>query len=286
MKYGKIFKKFRESRGLSLKDVSKCGVSSSHLSRFEHEEADLTITKFILALEAINMPIEEFIYAARDFHRDDFNELLEKIRLLVAKRDIVGMVNLLISLLEKKEKKDPFYELNTILVKIRLQDLSGKIYVTDQDISFVSEYLFSVEYWGCYELLLFMNTLDVLNHETMMVLSKEMCHRSEFYRDIPNNRRLLSTMLLNAYITCIERNELIDALYFEKQLKFCNFSETEIYEKLVFHYAKNLYDLKKTHNQYALIEMRKCIATMKLVNSQQLACTFEHHLEQVLNDLE
>lgn len=47
MKYGKIFKKFRESRGLSLKDVSKCGVSSSHLSRFEHEEADLTITKFI-----------------------------------------------------------------------------------------------------------------------------------------------------------------------------------------------------------------------------------------------
>lgn len=195
MKYGKIFKKFRESRGLSLKDVSKCGVSSSHLSRFEHEEADLTITKFILALEAINMPIEEFIYAARDFHRDDFNELLEKIRLLVAKRDIVGMENLLISLLEKKEKKDPFYELNTILVKIRLQDLSGKIYVTDQDISFVSEYLFSVEYWGCYELLLFMNTLDVLNHETMMVLSKEMCHRSEFYRDIPNNRRLLSTML-------------------------------------------------------------------------------------------
>ena len=286
MKYGKIFKKFRESRGLSLKDVSKCGVSSSHLSRFEHEEADLTITKFILALEAINMPIEEFIYAARDFHRDDFNELLEKIRLLVAKRDIVGMENLLISLLEKKEKKDPFYELNTILVKIRLQDLSGKIYVTDQDISFISEYLFSVEYWGCYELLLFMNTLDVLNHETMMVLSKEMCHRSEFYRDIPNNRRLLSTMLLNAYITCIERNELIDALYFEKQLKFCNFSETEIYEKLVFHYAKNLYDLKKTHTQYALIEMRKCIAAMKLVNSQQLACTFEHHLEQVLNDLE
>ena len=64
------------------------------------------------------------------------------------------MENLLISLLENKKKKGPFYELNTILVKIRLQDLSGKIYVTDQDISFVSEYLFSVEYWGCYELLL------------------------------------------------------------------------------------------------------------------------------------
>ncbi len=284
--YGKLFKKFRESRGLVLKDIAKLGVSVSHISRFERENTDLTISKFMSALNAINMPIDEFMYAANDFQRDEFNEILEKISLFVSARNVSGMEKLLISQVEKIEKRETFYTLNTILIKIRLQDLSGKIYVTDQDISFISEYLFSVEYWGCYELLLFMNTLDVLNHETMMVLSKEMCHRSEFYRDIPNNRRLLSTMLLNAYITCIERNELIDALYFEKQLKFCNFSETEIYEKLVFHYAKNLYDLKKTHNQYALIEMRKCIATMKLVNSQQLACTFEHHLEQVLNDLE
>ncbi|MTV94561.1 helix-turn-helix domain-containing protein, partial [Streptococcus pneumoniae] len=67
MKYGKIFKKFRESRGLSLKDVAKSGLSSSHLSRFEHDEADLTISKFLLALDAIHMPIEEFVYAVRDF---------------------------------------------------------------------------------------------------------------------------------------------------------------------------------------------------------------------------
>ena len=40
MKYGKIFKKFRESRGLSLKNVAKSGLSSSHLSRFENDEAD------------------------------------------------------------------------------------------------------------------------------------------------------------------------------------------------------------------------------------------------------
>ena len=46
MKYGKIFKKFRESRGLSLKNVAKSGLSSSHLSRFENVEADLTISKF------------------------------------------------------------------------------------------------------------------------------------------------------------------------------------------------------------------------------------------------
>ncbi|MDT6095646.1 Rgg/GadR/MutR family transcriptional regulator [Streptococcus pneumoniae] len=285
MKCGKIFKKFRESRGLSLKDVAKSGLSSSHLSRFEHDEADLTISKFLLALDAIHMPIEEFVYAVRDFRRDDFNELLEKIRYLVSKCDIDGMKKLLISQIEKKDKKEPFDSFNTILLKIRLQDLLEEILVTDQEIGIISDYLFSVEYWGYYELLLFMNTIDVLNHKTMMVLAKEMCHRSEFYREIPNNRRLLATMLLNAYITCIERNELMDALYFEKQLKYCNFSETEMYEKLVLHYTKNLYDLKKNNNRYAVLEMRKCIATMKLVDSNQTALKFENHLQKVLGDL-
>ena len=286
MKYGEIFKKFRESRSLSLKDVAKSGLSSSHLSRFEHDEADLTISKFLLALDAIHMPIEEFVYVAHDFHRDDLNELLEKIRTLVSKRDVDGMKKPFISQIEKKDKKEPFDTFNTILIKIRLQDLSLETHVTDQEIGTISDYLFSVEYWGYYELLLFMNTLDVLNHKTMMVLSKEMCHRSEFYREIPNNRRLLTTMLLNAYITCIERNEWMDALYFEKQLKYCNFSETDMYEKLVLHYAKNLYDLNKNNNRYAVLEMRKCIAAMKLVDSNQIAVKFENYLQKVLDNME
>ena len=204
------------------------------------------------------MPIEEFVYAVRDFRRDDFNELLEKIRYLVSNRDIDGMKKLLISQMEKKDKKEPFASFNTILIKIRLQDLSGETYVTDQEIVTISDYLFSAEYWGYYELLLFMNTIDALNHNTMMILAKEMCHRLDFYRDIPNNRRLLATMLLNAYITCIERNEWMDALYFEKQLKYCNFSETEMYEKLVLHYANNLYDLKKNNNRHAGNEKMYC----------------------------
>lgn len=149
--YGKIFKQFRESRGLTLKDVAKHGLSTSHISRFERENSDLTIGKFMQALDAINMPVEEFMYAANDFHRDEINELLEQIRLLSSKRDISGMEKLLISQLEKTTKREKFYTLNTILVKIRLQDLSEKIYYHESDIKYLSDYLFSVEYWGCCE---------------------------------------------------------------------------------------------------------------------------------------
>ncbi len=76
-KFGEVFKKFRESR-VTIKDVAKAGISTSQLSRFEKGQTDLTISKFMLILDEINMPIEEFMYAVHDFHRDDLNELLSK----------------------------------------------------------------------------------------------------------------------------------------------------------------------------------------------------------------
>ncbi|CRH94379.1 transcriptional activator%2C Rgg/GadR/MutR family%2C C-terminal domain [Chlamydia trachomatis] len=127
-----------------------------------------------------------------------------------------------------------------------------------------------------------MNTLDVLNHDVFMVLAREMSRRSDFYKEIPNNRRMISTMLLNAYITCIEREKFIDALYFEKLLNQCFFIETEIYERLVFKYAQNLYLYKKERSSDAVTEMKNCITAILLAGSNSLAKTYEGHLKKTL----
>ena len=283
-KFGEVFKKFRESRGLRLKDVAKAGISTSQLSRFEKGETDLTISKFMLILDEINMPIEEFIYAVHDFHRDELNELLSKVRHFVSNHDIEGLKRLLYSQMESDPKQEKFHKLNIVLLKIRLQDLSGESYYSSDDLSYLTDYLFSVEYWGYYELLIYSNTLDVLKHDVFMVLAREMSRRSDFYKEIPKNRRLISTMLLNGYITCVEREKFMDALYFEKQLNQCFFIETEVYERLVFQYAQYLYRYKKEKDCKAIIEMRKCIAAMELVGSNHLAQTYEGHLKKVLEE--
>ncbi|WP_347099818.1 Rgg/GadR/MutR family transcriptional regulator [Streptococcus salivarius] len=283
-KYGEVFRLFRESRGLKLKDVAKSGISTSHLSRFENGEAELTFSKLIIALNEINVSIEEFIYVANDFCRDELNNLLEQIRQYVSTNDVNGMKNLLISQIEKKNKRESFYKNNIILVKIRLQDISGESYYNEDDLAYLSDYLFSVEYWGNYELLLFANTLDVLNHKLLMTLAREMCRRTDFYKEIPTNRRLISSMLLNCYITCIERRKSIDAVYFEKQLRYCSFFETEMYEKLVFQYANNLYKYVFEDDKLAILEMRKCIGAMKLIGSNHIANKYERHLNGILKN--
>lgn len=129
-KFGEIFKKFRESRGLRLKDVAKAGISTSQLSRFEKGETDLTISKFMFILDEINMPIDEFMYAVHDFHRDELNELLSKVRHFVSTRDVEGMKKLLYSQMELEDRREKFHQINIILLKIRLQDLSGETYYT------------------------------------------------------------------------------------------------------------------------------------------------------------
>lgn len=282
--FGELYRQFRESRGIRLKDVAKAGISTSQLSRFEKGQTDLTISKFMLILDEINVPIDEFMYAVHDFHRDDLNELLTKVRLFVSTHDIDEMKKLLASQMGLKDKREKFHHINTILLKIRLQDLSGEDYYTEDDLKDLTDYLFSVEHWGYYELLIFINTLDVLNHEVFMVLAREMSKRSDFYKEIPNNRRMISTMLLNGYITCIERQKMVDACYFEEQLNQCFFIETEMYERLVFVYAQNFYRYRKTGDTSAIDEMRKCIETMKLAGSEHIATIYERNLKKLMNE--
>ena len=76
--HAKIWSNFKnfESRGYIAKSLSR----HLQLSRFEKGQTDLTITKFMLILDEINMPIDEFMYAVHDFHRDELNELLAKIQ--------------------------------------------------------------------------------------------------------------------------------------------------------------------------------------------------------------
>lgn len=142
--FGEIFKKFRESRGLKLKDIAKAGISTSQLSRFEKGETDLTVSKFMLILDEINMPIDEFMYAVHDFRRDDLNELLLKVRHFVSTRDIEGMKKLLYSQMESENKRQKFHQINMILLKIRLQDLSGENYYDKKDLDDLTDYLFRI----------------------------------------------------------------------------------------------------------------------------------------------
>lgn len=280
--YGEIFKTYREARGLSLKDVAESGLSTSQLSRFEKGESDLTITKFIKALRKIKMPINEFMYATNDFKIDEINRLWVQIQTLFITKDIHGLQKLLSEQQEMEREVKIFQQLNTTIIKIYLSDLTKEKLYTQRDIDYIVDYLFGVDYWGEYELLIFSNLLFTLNHEMSMMMLKEMNRRTDFYKEIPSNRRIIASMNLNAFIMCIERNKWLDAHYFEKQLEMTFFKETEIYERYYFYFAKQMLRYKKDGEDNAIIEMKKIIAGLKMVDCHNIASSFEEELAKML----
>ncbi|MFQ8817494.1 MAG: hypothetical protein ACLR70_06825 [Streptococcus thermophilus] len=55
---------------------------------------------------------------------------------------------------------------------------------------------------------------------------------------------MIASIALNAFIICIERDYLVDAKYFEKQISRFYFDESEIYERLIYTYARSFMNLK------------------------------------------
>ncbi|MCO7178022.1 Rgg family transcriptional regulator [Streptococcus gallolyticus subsp. gallolyticus] len=279
---GKLFKKYRVSRGLTLRDIAEAGISTSQLSRFEQGKTDLTITRLALVLEEMNVPIAEFMHVAGDSQRNHLERLLERIHYYHSVQDIAGLEYLLAAERTDNTANELFQHLNTILIRIYLHDLSKEDDDLADELAYLSEYLFSVENWGCYELLLFKNAFVAFNHKTFMRLSEELSQRTAVYQDLPANRQLRLDILLNGYLMCIERDELSDALYFEKQLTAASLTETELYERLVFHYGKYFYQFKKSQSEQAILEMQNAIKVLTLASSDQLAQKYQKHLERLI----
>jgi transcriptional regulator with XRE-family HTH domain len=153
-KFGEIYKLFRESRKITLRDIEHRGISRSQLSRFEKGETDLTTTKFFLALEQINVPIEEFMYAVKDFKRDCFYQLIDEVKQCFLNRNVPKLHKMLIKRMENDDNSI-FSTIEIIFLKIKLQELSSEEYFNDTDINRITDYLFGVNYWGMFEILLF-----------------------------------------------------------------------------------------------------------------------------------
>ncbi len=98
------------------------------------------------------MPIDEFMYAVHDFHRDGLNELLAKIQLFVGWLMIIIWIKkkLLNSQLKSEPKREKFHHPLLFCLKIRLQDLCDreKAIIHSRIPTDLTDYLFSVEY--CY----------------------------------------------------------------------------------------------------------------------------------------
>lgn len=252
---GKVFHELRTNHNISLKQVADDTVSVSQLSRFERGETDLSISKFLTALDNMSIEMNEFMDLLKNHQQSETIEFMRQLTPLEYERDIQGFQRLFHEQ-ERKYKQNPSvyqYHLNSILAQSFICKCYSKIPFPKEYINEVADYLFMVEKWNIYELILIGNLYLFFDIPLVDKMGKEILKQT---LNTNANLKLATITLLNIYETCVYRNALEVAQYYKDQLPQLMQDETWLYERNIYYFLSGLY-LYKTGEQRKGNEMMK-----------------------------
>ena len=270
---GKVFKELRESRNISLRKATGGGFSASLLSRFENGQSEISAPKLITALENIHASMEEFLFLARGFHQDAYSEFRNRIFEAIDPQDLTSLR----TLYQREYQQLPFSKdrqqhiLNAILIKSYMKTIDETVTLTSEEERVLHDYLFSVEIWGHYELLFFSSCSPLLSVQLFTKYTREMLRKSDFLQGVGKNRNIMHTLLLNAFMVCIEVDDFTNALYFKKQIEKNFFEENETYFRIVYLWAEGLLDSKQGRTEEGQRKMEDAVRIFEVIGCSKSA---------------
>jgi len=278
---GKVFKELRESRKISLRKATGGGFSASLLSRFENGKSEISAQKLFVALENIHANVEELLFLARGFHQDAYSEFRNRIFEAIDPQDLTSLR----TLYQREYQQLPFSKerqqhiLNAILIKSYMKAIDETVTLTSEEERVLHDYLFSVEIWGLYELLFFSSCSSLLSVQLLTKYTREMLRKSDFLQGVGKNRNIMHTLLLNAFMVCIEVDDFTNALYFKKQIEKNFFEENETYFRIVYLWAEGLLDSKQGRVEEGQRKMEDAIRIFEMIGCSRSADYYRSAME-------
>lgn len=240
---GEVFKELRKSRNVSLQEATGGEFTYSMLSKFERGEADLSSMKLITALDNIHSDLNEFMYLVRGFSQKKVLAFQENLWNLYDREGIDSLH----SLYEETTKKyrlsgEKSYLLQMIRIKSLLVFFDSEIRATDEELTFLYDYFFTIDIWGNYELELFSTISTLFPLPLYFKYSREMLQKTDLLGSLPSNKVGIDTILMNGLFKAIEEKDKLKADYFIFQIEKRELPESQAYLKIIYMIAKGYYD--------------------------------------------
>lgn len=240
---GEVFKELRKSRNVSLQEATGGEFTYSMLSKFERGEADLSSMKLITALDNIHSDLNEFMYLVRGFSQKKVLAFQENLWDLYDREGIDSLH----SLYEETTKKyrssgEKSYLLQMIRIKSLLVFFDSEIRATDEELTFLYDYFFTIDIWGNYELELFSTISTLFPLPLYFKYSREMLQKTDLLGSLPSNKVGIDTILINGLFKAIEEKDKLKADYFIFQIEKRELPESQAYLKIIYMIAKGYYD--------------------------------------------
>lgn len=240
---GEVFKELRKSRNVSLQEATGGEFTYSMLSKFERGEADLSSMKLITALDNIHSDLNEFMYLVRGFSQKKILAFQENLWELYDREGIDSLHSLYEETTQKyRSSAKKSYLFQMIRIKSLLVFFDSEIRATDEELTFLYDYFFTIDIWGNYELELFSTISTLFPLPLYFKYSREMLQKTDLLGSLPSNKIGIDTILINGLFKAIEEKDKLKADYFVFQIEKRKLPESEAYLKIIYMIAKGYYD--------------------------------------------
>ena len=282
---GEVFKELRKSRNVSLQEATGGEFTYSMLSKFERGEADLSSMKLITALDNIHSDLNEFMYLVRGFSQKKALAFQENLWELYDREGIDSLHSLYEETTKKyRSSAKKSYLLQMIRIKSLLVFFDSEIRATDEELTFLYDYFFTIDIWGNYELELFSTISTLFPLPLYFKYSREMLQKTDLLGSLPSNKVGIDTILINGLFKAIEEKDKLKADYFVFQIEKRELPESQAYLKIIYMIAKGYYDtIFKVENK-GLKKIQRGIAILQDLEYIDGARYYENYFANQLSN--
>ena len=282
---GEVFKELRKSLNISLQEATGGEFTYSMLSKFERGEADLSSMKLITALDNIHSDLNEFMYLVRGFSQKKVLAFQENIWDLYDREGIDSLHSLYEETTQKyRLSGEKSYLLQMIRIKSLLVFFDSEIRATDEELTFLYDYFFTIDIWGNYELELFSTISTLFPLPLYFKYSREMLQKTDLLGSLPSNKVGIDTILINGLFKAIEEKDKLKADYFVFQIEKRELPESQAYLKIIYMIAKGYYDTIFNVKNKGLEKIQRGIAILQDLEYVDGARYYENYFANQLSN--
>ncbi|MBP1042233.1 hypothetical protein I6N95_14535 [Vagococcus sp. BWB3-3] len=282
MMYGEEFKKIRIEKQLTISETASGIMSISLLSKFERGLCEITVSKFVKILDRVNVTLSEFELIVSNFQKSRMMQLLDELRESYLKKEYTKIEAIMANESALwKDTRHVRHRYNYIMFSIVYDELRDENTTSEEDIEFLTDYLFSIEDWTQYELILYGNSVAGIKFDAMMLLSNELIHKTRYFQNNSAHRKMIAQILLNSAIVCLMKDELEISLKFQTDVSKLLTSEHYLHERNVLNYLNGIYLYKKGEIIEGQQKVDAALSIFRKLDSDHLATNFSEFFEDM-----
>lgn len=279
-KLGITLRTVRKGKQISLCSVADEHLSKSQISRFERGESEISCIRLINILDKLHITLDEFLVLHNDDYTssESFANLVQYIRKQYSSQSINNIACLL------SDTSD--YTLNSFektMVKSILHIMDSRIIPSDDELLQLADYLFKVEKWGYYEIILLGNCVRTINYNSYFLLTKEMLNNYIYSSLNKTNKRIVTQLAINCFILSIDKEEFSNCSYLINEIKGLLENELNFYEQTVFLYATGYYEFKRQLSS-GIETMKQAIQVLDILGEDKLKLHYTSHFDKLVNN--